>query len=429
VARVRERAEPVARVLSLRVLHGQLARITEALAGQLVWPAAPAPDWSPTEWAIAPAVAAMHGVAALLAQPLRPGPESWQQFLLEQRAHTAQRGLLMRLLLERLDADARESRVSLVPLKGAALLAQGVYEPGERPMADLDLLIESGRVVHGIRLLKRHGFRQTGRTDKHLVFEQRADKRAAALGEHYANSLKIELHTNLREPLPLRTLDLAQQVLPAAARPGLNNYASPSSLLLHVLLHASGVMSVRGLRLLHLEDIARLIRSLRSADWTCMQEEIACTGSGGLWWALPPLQLTQRYYGCVPPELLEQARAECQWWLRRAVCNGTLSSFSTSYLWITAFPALPWACGAREALRYAHRRIVPSRETLEQRRRFAQLQPRVSGGAWAQRSQLQRLWRWCVAPQPRHETLAPVRAALAAADLQCAQVPRAATLR
>jgi hypothetical protein len=40
------------------------------------------------------------------------------------------------------------------------------------------------------------------------------------------------------------------------------------------------------------------------------------------------------------------------------------------------------------------------------------MQPRVSGGSWAQLSQGRRVLRWMMARQARHETLQPVRAAL-----------------
>jgi hypothetical protein len=44
-------------------------------------------------------------------------------------------------LLERMDTDARRAGLALVALKGAALHARGLYIPGERPMADIDLLV------------------------------------------------------------------------------------------------------------------------------------------------------------------------------------------------------------------------------------------------------------------------------------------------
>jgi hypothetical protein len=411
--------------LSLPALHANLARVTESLARCLAQPCAGAPNWSATEWAIAPAVAAIHGVAALLAGPVWPGPPWWQQFLREQRAHTAQRLLRLQQLQAQLADDARTTGLALVPLKGAALHAAGLYAAGERPMADLDLLVRREAAAHGVALLERHGFQESGRTEKHQVFELPGSKRVARLGEHYGNPLKVELHTSLAERLALTRVDLTERVLPPHAAAGLNPYSSRAMLLLHVLVHAAGAMCLRELRLLHLEDIARLLRWLRPEDWQQLRAESARLD---LWWAYPPLRLTQRYYGTVPEELLREARAQCQWQLRRAAA-GTLSGCSISHLWITAFPSIAWARSTRETIGYACERLWPSAHTRAQRRRLAQVQPQVSGGSWAQRTQLERLWRFCLARQPRQATLAPVRAALETAPGQTQDCLRALTLR
>ena len=63
-------------------------------------------------------------------------------------------------------------------------------------------------------------------------------------------------------------------------------------------------------------------------------------------------------------------------------------------------------------LEYAAARALPSAETVRMRRALATVQPRVSGGPWAQLSQGQRMLRWVMSRQARHETLQPVRAAL-----------------
>jgi hypothetical protein len=63
-------------------------------------------------------------------------------------------------------------------------------------------------------------------------------------------------------------------------------------------------------------------------------------------------------------------------------------------------------------LAYVATRVVPSGTTVRGRRVLANVQPRVSGGQWAQLSQGQRMLRWLTSPQARHETLQPVRAAL-----------------
>jgi hypothetical protein len=133
----REIPEPVA-------LDRTLRKITEVLAQELACPTQAVPDWSDFEWIMARAVAAMHGVSPLLSRALRwQGPAGWTRFLEEQRAHTATRHARIAELLLRLDQRAREAGVAAVALKGVALHAFGVYQAGERPMADVDLLVGS----------------------------------------------------------------------------------------------------------------------------------------------------------------------------------------------------------------------------------------------------------------------------------------------
>src|ERR1700716_3991427 len=118
-------------------LEGILRKITEPLAEERGSPMQAAPDWSEFEWIVARAVAAMHGVSPLLSRALRwQGPAGWTGFLEEQRDHTAKRHVRIDDLLLRLDMRAREAGVAAVALKGAALHSFGVYQAGDRPMAD-----------------------------------------------------------------------------------------------------------------------------------------------------------------------------------------------------------------------------------------------------------------------------------------------------
>jgi len=64
----------------------------------------------------------------------------FQQHLIADKG-TLARNLLLLKALEEVCAAASETGLKLVLLKGAALLEQGVYGPGERGMTDLDLLI------------------------------------------------------------------------------------------------------------------------------------------------------------------------------------------------------------------------------------------------------------------------------------------------
>ena len=184
-------------------------------------------------------------------------------------------------------------------------------------------------------------------------------------------------------------------------------------MLLHILLHASGTLLGRTARLLHLHDIARLTATMGPADWDELFRQAQGSSDPQLWWAYPPLLLSDRYFGCVPRAVLERLARACHWQLRRAYRRRTFSDVSLSYLWVSAFPGIEWSRSLGEAAAYAAVRVRPARETLALRRAFAESQPFVSGGAWAHTSQARRIVRWLLARQPRQESLHSVRVSLA----------------
>ncbi len=398
---------------TLRWLHRTLHTTTEVLAAELAHPGAAAPEWSAEEWAVARAVAAIHGVSALLAGSVRwAGPLAWRDFLGEQQQHTAARGVRIAALLRQLDAAAQRHGITLVALKGAALCEGGWYAVGERPMSDIDLLVCAAHVPRAVRLLTALGYRETHRTWKHQVFAPAAGAAPAALGEHRCNDIQIELHTGVSERLPQQALELSQLFFRPGSRIGLGGYPSPRALLLHLLLHAAGALRFRQLRLLHLHDIARVVRRMTDEDWDDVLAEAAGVADGSLWWAFPPLTLAERYCCPIPPRVLAYAAAGCHWPLKHSYRHRTLADSSLSHLWISAFPGIEWARSPRQMLAYAAARVRPGATLVGQRRELARLQPRVSGGSWARLSQAQRALRWLAAPQARHEALQPVRAAL-----------------
>lgn len=390
-----------------------MTRTTEALATELGRPGTKAPDWSEAEWAVARAVAAIHGVSPLLARTLRwQGPESWSRFLEAQTAHTARRFLRIQPLLQVIDGRAREAGIPVVPLKGAALHALGVYVAGERPMADIDLLVSNEHSSRFAELVAAMGFTETHRSWKHRVFAREGDGDPAALGEHADNGIKIELHCRVAEILPRHAIDVTAVVFPEWPQPGFNSYPSKAALLLHLLLHAAGASVFREVRLLQLHDIARLAAVMSAADWEDLSVQAGRTADCSLWWAYPPLALANRYYGCVPDPLLRRAAADCHWTLKGVYRRRTLARSSLSHLWISAFPGIEWTRSPGAMLAYAAARAVPDQETLQGRKALAKVQPRVCGGSWSQLSQGQRVVRWILSRQPRHATMQPVRAAL-----------------
>jgi hypothetical protein len=396
----------------LRSVEDALRRITETFASELVSPGTATPSWSPSEWLLARAVAAMHGVSPLLAGVLRwewP-PAEWAAFLASQKAHTADRFARMRRLLSRLDAESRQEGIALVALKGVALHAPGLYAPGERPMSDIDLLAREQDMERTGQLLARLGFQRTLVTARHHVFVPQQRHAPAQLGEHSANDIKFELHARISEPLPVDHVDVTDRVFPGHPHPGLNDYPSSAALMTHLLLHAAGLLTFRSVRLLHLNDISLVAARMAASDWT----GVLGTSSDArerAWWAFPVLQLAARYFSCIPLRVLDEAERCCPRALVRAYKPRILSDVSYTNPWIYAFPGIDWADSAGAKLRYALQRIRPEREAMATRAALLQSEPRNAQSQWARLSQFQRILRGVTSRPGRVETLAAVRAA------------------
>ena len=242
-----------------RALDAALRRTTERLALELDHPAAAAPDWSELEWDVARGVAAMQGIAVLLAHRLRwSGPPRWQEYLRDQVNHGLRREARIGALITQLDVLLQRERVRALGLKGAALRGLGIYDPGERPMGDVDLLASPDDCDAIGRALAVLGYREIYRTQRHAVFRDRAPDAARGFGEHVDNPLKVELHECVAEPLPASMVDITARLVPLDSRSGLRPYRSRAALMAHLLLHAAGNMRAHAFRLIQLVDLGRL---------------------------------------------------------------------------------------------------------------------------------------------------------------------------
>jgi hypothetical protein len=396
-----------------KAVQAALRKTTETLAGQLARPTEAAPDWSEVEWLIARAVAATHGVSALLSGALRwQGPPGWSAFLQDQRDQTLARHRRIEELLRVIDRKARDAGIAVLALKGVELHAMGLYSPGERPMGDVDLLVRSEDFERAARMLESLGYAKSFSTWKHRVLVPRdVQTSCAALGEHADNHLKIELHDRIAEQLPVDIVDLSPRVWPPRPHPGVNCYPSRAALMTHLLLHAAGAMAFRALRMLHLHDFALLCPQMSDEDWN---EVMRGAGERGAWWAWPPLCLTARYYtGAVPARVLATASAACPRRLRLSARRWMLSDVSLSHLWIDAFPGIQWSQSLSETTRYVMSRVRPGRERLTGREHWVRTYPSAAASRWDHLSQGRRVLVWLVSHPTRSEIMHPVRAALA----------------
>jgi hypothetical protein len=404
---------PIAPVPSPAQLHPTLCKITERLARELASPTQTAPDWSDYEWTIARAVAALHGISPLLSRSLPwEGPSTWRTFLDEQRSHTRSRhGRIQELLLS-IDRKARETGVAATALKGAALHQKGLYQAGDRPMADVDLLVRPADVERTAAVLTSLGFRQSAETWKERVFTPVTDSVSAELGEHAANSLKIELHERICEKLPLYLTNISESIFPPRPTAGLNDYPSNASLMRHLLLHAAGSMAFQGLRILQLHDIALLAGRMSDADWN----EITGLSPprARMWWAYPPLEMTSRYYeSVVPKHVIAALKDDCRFVLRALGAKKSLVDVSYSYLWVKAFPGIEWSKSIGELLGFAASRVRPNALHLAHRKQTAASQTWAKQDKWASMSQGRRMLRWLTSRQTRPATMHAIAAAFA----------------
>ncbi|AIF46974.1 nucleotidyltransferase family protein [Dyella japonica] len=394
----------------LGAIKAGLERTTEVLANELAHPTGDTPDWTALEWRLATAAATVHGVGGQRDIYGRWRHTAWVRFLESQREHVALRHQRIAALLERIDAEARGMGLPLVALKGAALHALGVYEPGERPMADIDLLVSEADRERAGAMLERIGYVLGSASWKHHAYKPAEGAPHAGPGEHRDTPVNIELHTRIQERLPVSTVDITHCIYPRAPVPGINPYPSHGALMSHLLLHAAGCICSRSTRLIHLNDISLLATRMMRGEW------LALWGDGTTeppWWALPPLLLVSRYYhGAVPATLLYELERDCPAVLRFASKHLTLTQVSLSELWLHAWPGIEWARSVREVGQYVRNRVRPSAEARQERADMVRTQLWLQESTWVTSSQLHRIVAWLTHPVTRTDTMYAVRAAL-----------------
>jgi Uncharacterised nucleotidyltransferase len=399
---------------SLKIVKEGLRRTTEALAAELACaqPTGTAPEWNDLEWQLASAVAAAHGVSPLLSKFSQWQNPGWKLFLASQHAHVEHRQRRIAAVLERIDTDARAVELAIVPLKGSALHAMGLYEPGDRPMADIDLLVREDDAERTIKLLQDLGYVESFVVWKHRVFKPAKGEPVAGLGEHRDTPINIELHTRIQERLPVTTVDITRRIYPQRPHAGLNPYPSTGALMNHLLLHAAGNICHRSLRLLHLNDIALLSARMSQSDWDTLWDAHAVDAP---WWALPPLRLVERYYAnAIPKAVLARLESDCHPLLRMVSRHRTLTQVSCSELWHHTLHGIEWLRSIRDVGHYVRNRVRPSEEALKEHADMVRTQIWLQKKSWATLSRSRRMLALLTRPQPRMDTLYVVRAALEA---------------
>ena len=396
----------------LKIVKAGLRRTTETLATELASarPGNTTPEWSDLEWRMAAAAVAAHGIAPLLSRTSAWQNLAWRQFLASQREHVEHRHQRIAALLQQIDMDAKAAGLPVVPLKGAALHALGFYAPGDRPMADIDLLVRESDVEATTALLLQLGYSLSYAQWKHRVFKPSDGQHVAGLGEHRDTPINIELHTRIQERLPISTIDITDRIFPREPRPGLNPYPSNGALMSHLLLHAAGNICGRSLRLIHLNDISLLATRMLASDWNSLWDTHAAEAP---WWALPPLRLVARYYNhAVPEAVLAHIEQVCPALLRTISRRQTVTRASCSELWLHALAGIEWSRSPGDVLRYVSHRIRPTQEAVQERADMIRTQAWLQGQSWVRLKHGRRVLTWLTQPVPRMDTLYVGRAAM-----------------
>lgn len=394
----------------LKRIKAGLRDATEALALELAQPGTATPDWDALQWRLASAAAAAHGVSPMLRGRCRWQYAPWQRFLCDQHVHVESRQRRIAAILERIDAGARATGLPLIALKGSALHAMGLYAPGDRPMADIDLLAREDDAGAAVAVLQSLGYAESYAQWKHRVFKPVGSQPVHALGEHCDTPVSIELHVRIQERLPVSTVDVTERILPRAMRPGLNGYASIGALMAHLLLHAAGGICSRSLRLMHLHDIALLSARMHASDW---RELLAKRDGASAWWALPALHLVDRYYpGVLPAGVPEQLAGDCPPLLRAVSRRQTMTRVSCSELWLHPLAGLEWSRSAGDVVRHLEHRLRPTQEAVQERADMLRTQLYLQGQEWPRMGRARRAIGWLLRPVPRMDMLYAVRAAM-----------------
>ena len=362
------------------------------------------------------AVAAAHGVSPLLSHGSTWENSGWRQFLAGQREHVEHRHQRIVALLQGIDVHARAAGLAIVPLKGSALHEIGLYAPGDRPMADIDLLVREEDADQTAALLRDLGYVDSFAHWRHRVFKPATGQPTAGLGEHRDSPINIELHTRIQERLPISPVDITERIYPREPLPGLNSYPSLGALMNHLLLHAAGNICNRSLRLLHLNDIALLSARMSASDWNVLWDEHAADAP---WWALPPLRLVARYYAnAIPEAVTDRLQHDCPALLRAISRRQTLTQVSCSDLWLHALAGIEWSRSFREVGRYIMNRVRPPEENIKERADMVRTQIWLQGQSWVRQNQGRRILTLLTRPVPRMDTLYVVRAALESPGLR-----------
>jgi hypothetical protein len=294
----------------------------------------------------------------------------WPKLLAEQHELTRQRNQRLLSVTQRVLTLAEANHLAMMPLKGMDVLTQLYEDIGLRSTSDIDLLVKPTDLERATQLIQQVGFECTAHMKRHAIFVVPNMGVVSKFGEHPDNPIKLELHTSVKNVMPLESCDLTTVLWQGAqVEPRLNMptaiYPSRPSLLVYELLHAANHAMIRSIRFPSLLDIKLIGERLSAAEWRTVTKLL--TSSEQFWWAYVPLRLVDRYFGaaCLPQEVLALSKRIATPVLRRLGDLLGFSQFSVCDLRPSALRhRLAFARNVAEAGRYLRSQILPTREEL-----------------------------------------------------------------
>lgn len=269
-----------------------LARLEGAPAG-----------WAPPSWPDLARAARDNGMAPLLYSHLRQQPDDIPPGLLTwlQREYhqSVARNILLLKELEELASSFESAGVPLVVLKGAALLCTDRVPVAQRPITDLDLLVQPSQASAARALLERLGYRPQADWAQGFTESYLGERAYYKAGDR---TLVADLHWHLlnhkgHEAWERRVWD---RLRPCAVGEATLGLLSPEDELLHAALHLVCHHGGRGL--LWRRDIALLTAGETNIRWTqVLSDARALRAVGALRLAL---KLARPLGARVPEEVL-----------------------------------------------------------------------------------------------------------------------------
>ncbi len=238
-----------------------LAWLVGRLGGE---PAEAGPPSDQEFWQWAERLAVGHGLAPFLPRDAFPGaPPLFQESVERTKKFTLASNIAQL-------AAAAKARKALAPagipsfaLKGAALLESGIYQPGERAMSDVDLLVQREKLEDALAALLASGWREEFPEKRNYFLRHHHNLR---LLQKEPRSVVLELHwTPARGERRMPEWD---DMIPRMKN-GESRLALSRSSHLHFLSVNAAFHGYTG-RLLFLYDLRRVIEHPgEEIDWTC----------------------------------------------------------------------------------------------------------------------------------------------------------------